>query len=238
MAMTPANKTPDRSTESEFQWKGAHALSRVYALNERCLELIAQVARMERTRCHLAIVNQHRSLWRSLSVAASKRAARTPYLLIDVHFQDVDWWRWAKAPRTSGRRGVPLKPAFSGRIASELMREALMLAWSTVAMNRGTASILLGMTSTVSDIIAALGPQDVERITARHSRHLRPRWEDFPAFWGRLLSAARGDDEHALHEVRLHGMQLIGSELLPRLNGGFIAPLPQHLKDLATQRER
>lgn len=205
---------------SEFTWKGAQALSRVHALNERCLELLTQLARTDQ-RITLAIVNQHRSLWRGLSATARKRAARTPFLLMDLHFQDADWWRAASDPRPSRRRKVALHAAFTGKIAGELMRETLMLAWSTVAFHRGAASIMLGMAPAVASIIAALGPQDVERISARHSAHLQPRWEDFPAFWGKLLTAARDGDEDALHEIHLHGMQLIGSELLPLLDGRF-----------------
>jgi len=240
MANVPIDKVSEGPTSnaSEFTWKGAHALRRVYALNDRCLELLVQLARTERTRLNLAIVNQHRSLWRSLSASARRRAALTPYLLVDVHFQDVDWWRWAKAPRAGGRRGVISQPAFSGKVAAELMRETLMLAWSTVVLDRGTAGVLLGMTPGVSEIIAALGPQDVERTIARHNRHLRPRWEDFPAFWGRLLEAAQKGDEEALLEVRLYGLQLIGSELLPRLDGRLMSPLPQHLTDIAAHRDR
>lgn len=102
------------------------------------------------------------------------------------------------------------------------MRETLMLAWSTVAFDRGTASVLFGMTPAVCNIIAGLSPQDVERIAARNSRYLRPRWEEFPMFWGKILTAAREGNEDALHDVRLHGMQLLGSELLPLLEGRSI----------------
>jgi hypothetical protein len=116
---------------------------------------------------------------------------------------------------------MALKEAFRGKTAAELMRETLVLAWSTVAFERGGASILFGMTPAVSSIIAELGPQDVERVAARQSRYLQPRWEDYPAFWGRLLAAARDGDEEALHEIHLHGVQLIGSELLPLLDGRF-----------------
>lgn len=141
---------------------------------------------------------------------------------MDVHFHDVDWWRSVKELRPSRKRKMVLKAAFTGKIAGELMRETLMLAWSTVAFDRGAASIMLGMTPAVSAVIAGLGPQDVERIAARHNQHLQPRWEDFPAFWGKLLAAARDDDEEALHEIHLHGAQLIGSELLPLLDGRFV----------------
>lgn len=207
---------------SEFTWKGAQALGRVHALNERCLELLAQLARTDRRQIDLAIVRQHRSLWRSLNATARKRAACTPFLLTDLHFQDADWWRSANDLRTHRRRKMVLRAAFSGRIASELMRETLMLAWSTVAFDRGAASIMLGMTPAVSGIIAGLGPQDVERIAARHSSHLQPRWKDLPAFWGKLLVAARDGNEEALHQIHLHGAQLIGSELLPLLDGRLV----------------
>src|SRR5690606_35725140 len=115
-------------------------------------------------------VSQHRSLWRSLNATARKRAARTPYLLVDVHFQDAEWWRSIKDSRQNRRSKMVLQAALTGKIASELMRETLMLAWSTVAFERGAASILFGMTPAVSSIIAELDPQDVERIAARHSR--------------------------------------------------------------------
>lgn len=223
MSNAPIDVSLNASRASlEFTWKGAQALDRIHALNERCLELLTQLARADRQRTDLAIVNQHRSLWRNMNATARTHAARTPFLLIDLHFQDADWWRSVREPRPSRRRRMVLRAAFTGKIAGELMRETLMLAWSTVAFDRGAASIMLGMTPAVSAVIAGLGPQDVERIAARHSQHLQPRWEDFPAFWGKLLAAARDGDEEALHEIHLHGAQLIGSELLPLLDGRFV----------------
>lgn len=223
MSNVPIDRGPHASqAPSEFTWKGAQAFSRVHALNERCLELLAQLARTDRQQ-DLAIVNQHRSLWRSLSAeAARKRAASAPFLLMDLHFQDADWWRSVKDPRPTRRRAMVLRAAFTGKIAAELTRETLMLAWSTVAFDRGATSIMLGMSPAVSDIIAGLGPQDVERIAARHGAHLQPRWEDMPTFWGKLLTAARDGDAEALHGIHLHGTQLIGSELLPLLDGKFV----------------
>jgi hypothetical protein len=223
MAITSTDGDPLVSQGSpEFAWRGAPALRRVHALNERCIELLASFARNDKQRTHLAIINQHRDLWRSLTATERRRAARTPFLLVDVRFQDADWWRSASSSRPNHRIKLALQEAFTGKIAAELMRETLMLAWSTVAFERGGASILFGMTPVVARIISELGPQEVERIAARHSRHLRPRWEEYPAFWGRLLAAVRGEDEEVLHDVHLHGAQLLGSELLPRLQGRFL----------------
>jgi len=223
MSNVPVNGgTQAQLRSSEFTWKGAPALGRVHALNERCLELLTHLARTDRQQISLSIVNQHRSLWRGLTAATRRRAARTPFLLMDLHFQDADWWRSAKDLRTTRRRKMVLHTAFTGKIAAELMRETLMLAWSTVAFDRGAASIMLGMTPAVSAIVAELGPQDVEHIASRHSQHLQPRWEDFPSFWGKLLSAARDGDDEALSYVHLHGVQLIGSGMLPLLDGRFL----------------
>ncbi len=206
------------SESAEVTWKGAPVLRRVHALNERVLEVLVQLARTDRERIELAIINQHRSLWRGLSTMARRRASLAPFLLVDVRFDDAGWWRSVKDPRVA-RREVIHPTALTGKMTGELMREALMLAWSTVAFDRNAASILLGMTPAVAAIIAEFGPHDVERIAARYCRHLRPRWEDFPAFWGKLLLAAQDGDEAALRLIHLHGAQLIGSELVALLDG-------------------
>lgn len=85
-------------------WNGAQTLLRVHALNERCLEILAQMARMDRERIGLDIVNLYRSQWRSLNTTGRKCAARTPFLLVDIHLHDADWWRWARTPRLIRRR--------------------------------------------------------------------------------------------------------------------------------------
>jgi hypothetical protein len=213
---------PEAVEFTKFPWRGEPALRRVHALNARCLEVMILLARGERELIALPIIDGQRGLWRGLNESARTLAARTPFLLMDVHFQDAEWWRWARDSRNNRQRKIVLRAAFAAKTADELMRETLMLAWSTVALDRGAATLLLGMTPAVISTIAELDPQDVERIAARHSRHLRPRWEDFPAFWCKLLTAAKDGDEAALHETHLHGIQLLGSELLPLLDGRSI----------------
>jgi hypothetical protein len=201
-----------------YEWRGVHALKRIHALNERCLEVMAQLARAERERTNVEIIDRLRSLWRGMDMLACRRAARAPILLVDVHFRSEEWWRWARDARSGHRRGLLVRPCFPPRMASELMRETLMLAWSTAGVDRATAFVLLGMTPSVGSIIAELGPQDVERIAARHSGHLRPRWEDCPAFWRKLLKTACDADEDSLRDVHLHSIQLIGGALISVLD--------------------
>ncbi|MET0659375.1 MAG: hypothetical protein ABW110_14600 [Steroidobacteraceae bacterium] len=216
-----SNRSRDRGRAngldvSEITWKGAQAFKQLHALNERCLERLIQLACSDREKIDLMVVQQHRNLWRNLSASARKRAADVPFLLVDMHFQDATWWRSAKDPRL--KRQPVCDSAFLGPSAGELMRETLMLAWSLVARDRASATILLGMTPAVGEVVADLDARDVERISARHSRQLQPRWSDFPAFWGRLLAAAHSDNEDALHLIRLHGLQLLGRGLIPLLD--------------------
>jgi hypothetical protein len=110
---------------------------------------------------------------------------------------------------STGSSYFPPKPA------RELTGETLMLAWLTARSDRRTATLLLGLTSGVTGILASLRPADVRRIAARHSRELRPRWPNNAHFWRQLLVAARRGDEESLMDVHLHGLQLLGSDLLP-----------------------
>lgn len=211
-----ATRTPANDMHN-FAWKGTPALRRVHALNERCFELLSQLARSDAEQISPEIVQRHRALWRSLNPTARERAAQAPFLLVDAHFMDALWWRWARDPRAVRRHKFPTRNPFSGRVAGELMRETLVLAWSTVALDRTTASILLGMAPDVSAMIAEWDVHDVERIAAKQSRYLQLRWDDLPVFWTRLLNAAVQGDEDTLHTCHLHGIQLLGGRLLPLL---------------------
>ena len=48
------------------------------------------------------------------------------------------------------------------------------------------------------------------------------RRDGIPAFWVKLLSAARDGDEEALHRIHIQGIQLMGRDLLPLLDGRFV----------------
>jgi hypothetical protein len=78
------------------------------------------------------------------------------------------------------------------------------------------ARLSLGMSTGVVGLMAALTPQQLAVISARHWGVLRLRWHDQPDFWARLLVAARDDDEEALSEIHLHAKLLLSGELLAR----------------------
>src|SRR5688500_9593389 len=102
-------------SSGEFTWKGQQALARVHMLNERCLELLTQSARGDRQ--SPAFVHQSRGLWHGMNAAARKRAAQTPFLLMDVHFQEIQWWRRAQSSRPPQRQALTSETVFTGKPA-------------------------------------------------------------------------------------------------------------------------
>jgi hypothetical protein len=210
--------TRDNATASlrSPPWSGTHALRLVHELNDRCLAELANLAQSDRSPRASEFFGRHRDDWRSLDAGARREAARFPFLLLDIHFQDDEWWRSAADPRSEGTPSNPSLSFFAPEPAGELIRETLVLAWHTVLSNRGAGMLLLGMSPAVCGRVADLGLQHIERITARDSCHIRPRWEHLPSFWGQLLTAARGGNFELLYDLRLHGFQLFGGALISR----------------------
>ena len=201
------------TTLSPPEWKGAHALKLVRALNERCIQSLVQLAHSRQLKTGVEIVDLQRGLWRKLDPMGRRRAAASACLLLDVQFLNVEWWQWARVHRTGRLRtvGASRLPA---KLANELMRETLILAWSTASTDPHTAALLFGMSPAVVGLFGELGPHDIEQIAARHKHQLRLRWEEHPTYWRSLITAAQHADDEALHELHLYSLQLLGSELL------------------------
>ena len=175
------NGDPRRALLSDNQSNGGVELGLVRALNERCLELMVQLARSDLTPVPTAVA-ENRNLWCGLDAIARKRAASHRALLLDISFADPTWWRCAADPKYIERRGAP-PVHLPTKIASELMRETVMLAWIIVRADQGLATMLCGMAPPVARLFASFGTPDIERIATRHSRHLRLRFDDHPSFW-------------------------------------------------------
>jgi hypothetical protein len=90
-----------------------------------------------------------------------------------------------------------------------------MVAWHSIRAHRH-AACLLGMPSSVADVIVSLSITDIDRIAERCYPYARPRWEDRPAVWRQLLLSAERTDPRAMREACLRGIQLV--------TGGLISP--------------
>jgi hypothetical protein len=195
------------------KWRGLRTLETVQHMNAHLLGVLVSLAKADGGRHPLEIVNRYRDRWLEFDTAMLQRAASNPVLLLNVHFQNEDWWRWAMRGRSGTWRNIRTLDAFPQKMAGELMRAALMLAWPTAREDRHASRLLFGMSSAVAQLVGALTAPVIESIASRHSRELRPRWEDLPTFWESLLVAALSGDDVRLREVHLYSLQVVASEL-------------------------
>lgn len=196
------------------RWKGRESLELVYQLNERSVTLLAHAARSGTS--EWLAETPHRVLWSELTTEAIQRAARFPFVILEAHFTDDEWWRAASVNPQDVIEQSLGPTCWPHEEAQQLMSEALVFAWHTAKWDRRVARLSLGMSTGVVGLMAALTPQQLAVISARHWGVLRLRWHDQPDFWTRLLVAARDDDEEALSEIHLHAKLLLSGELLAR----------------------
>lgn len=190
------------------RWKGAESLDLAFEINHRALKHVSDwAANPGATGWSL---KTDRKLWLTLDTQALARAARFPFVILDVHFTDVVWWRGVIA----GSLGSDASNAWPANISQELMSETLIFAWHTAKWDSRVARLSLGMLPAVATLIAGLTPQQLARVSKEHSSALRLRWADDQDFWSRLLMAAREGEEQVLAETRLHAKLLFCSDLI------------------------
>lgn len=183
----------------------------LHDVNAQCISMLVRTAREARPggvplNSHLA------ALLLGLTPEARARAAKRAFLLTDVQFANLSWWREL--------RDHPLRPAplpswrgsFPKEAAMRLMRSTLVLTWSSLRAHPRQAP-LLGVRRQVAELIAELSPTDIESIVQQRFRHIRPRWEDRPAVWQMLLRAAESEDFRRMRDFDLYGVQLLTGEL-------------------------
>ena len=184
----------------------------VQEVNLRCVELLMHAARQDTPEA-LALAMELRDLLRQLTPEMRARAARRAFLLVDMRFSNPDWWRRVKAyparvEPAEGRGSFP-RPA-----AIQLARSVLTLAWHCVRADRQAANVLLGMHFAVSELIAKMAINDIDRIVERHFRHARPRWETRPDIWRKLLLASKTPNIRRAREINVRGLQWIAGALI------------------------
>jgi hypothetical protein len=207
----PLRPETSRPTEGEED----RLLSGVFEVNERCLEMLVNAARQE-TKGSFALVRELREVLKSTDPATRRRAACRSFLLVDLEFGSADWWRGAGSHLSDQARVPSWRGSFPRATATSLARATLLLAWNSLraARDPATARVLLGMTPEVGDLVAALRFDQIDRIAQKRFRFVRPRWDDRPAVWRRLLLAAQSDDSGPMGRFNLHALQLLSGELM------------------------
>jgi hypothetical protein len=192
--------------------------STLHEVNERCVALLVNAAHSE-DRPPFALVAPLRELLCSTGPASRRRAAESGFLLLDMEFQDLEWWRAVRTYPDRQVRNGQWRGQFARRTAIPLTRATLMLVWQSIHADLDTACALLGLARPVAELISDLQLLELEGIAVRRSRHLYPRWHDHPLVWRTLLLAASGEKPPALRNFRIQGLQLITGGLLAEHSG-------------------
>jgi hypothetical protein len=191
------------------RWKGRDSLDLAYQLNQRFFKLVSDLA-ANADADGWPLIAQGRELWSQLDTQAIERAARFPFLILDVQFISEQWWREV----IDGEPASASPHDWPASVSGQLMSETLIFAWHTAKWDRGVARLSLGMSPVVAELIAALTPQQLASVSAQHSGALRLRWQDNADFWTSLLRAARSGDDDVLAEMHLHAKLLLCGELI------------------------
>lgn len=191
-------------------WVGTPMLEEARKLNERCFAQLAQAVKTHPDPAGSPALEILTQFAAQIDARVCGRAGSCPVLLLDLDFNDPDRWGRIIA-------GMPLvaPPAlFTREAASPLLHEILMQAWSLSHSAPRATSLFFGMAPKVTETLAKLTGEELERIAQEHAVHLRPRWEDRRTFWARLLAAATGKSDEPLVDVQLHCLSLLGGDLV------------------------
>jgi hypothetical protein len=186
-------------------------LATLHEVNERCIELLVNAARAD-TAGSFPLVQHIRETLRASRPETRRLAAQRAFLLLDLEFRNLQWWRALRANPEKHWRTPSWRGSFPRRSAIPLTRATLMLAWYGIQSDISTACVLLGMTKNVAELIAAIPLSEIDRMADRGFRYLQPRWHDHPTLWRELLTppASSGTADR----VDVHGLQLLTGELL------------------------
>jgi hypothetical protein len=208
-----AEETRDISALLRRKGDIASPLAPLYEVNERCLMLLTEAARSDSHAASALVIALRRPLL-AMTPEARARASRRPILLLDIAFRDALWWIDAKSHPRRATRTTLDHEAFPAQSAKHLARATLVLAWHSVRADQIASGVILGISRPVAEILAGLALSDLDSIAERRFRSLRPRWEDRPALWRRLIHSGESADFRRGKEFLLRSLQLLGGELL------------------------
>ena len=181
-------------------------------LNEQCLDLLAGQAAAQPKHGNqlLRLVGD---LWSSFDRTARERAASCPYLLLDVGFTDLTRWRRSHGQEVNKPPPVPYGGFFTVPQAASVAKRVFMYAWNLASSSSMTAQLTLGTPERCTQLISTCTVTQIHELAEQHPEWLRPRWPTKVNVWRNLLLAAASGDGVLLERTRMHGYQLLASEV-------------------------
>ena len=147
-----------------------------------------------------------------LSRSQRAAAAKCPYALFDLRFEDEAHWKGrllnAESWRIADAPGVDADTV-------DFVRLALFFAWHVASGTGHAAHLLMGMRSDTATAFRRITVDALPSLVATEAVNLTARWNGCSAFWSALISAASRADAAALRRVQLSGLQLAAAARLP-----------------------
>jgi hypothetical protein len=181
-------------------------------LNEQCLDLLADQAAAQPAHGNL-LLRQVGEIWRSFDRSARQRAASCPYLLVDVGFTDPNRWRRIEGQQVNLPPPVPYGGFFTVPRAASVAKQVFTYAWHLASTKSMAAQLRLGAPAHCAHLISTCTVTQIHQLAEQHPEWLRPRWPTKVKVWRNLLLAAASGDGVALERTRMHGFQLLASEV-------------------------
>jgi hypothetical protein len=208
--------TDDSPAQRPLRTFAPELLLPLHEVNERCLDLIAFVAKLPAEDAPFALVGPLRSLLRGTRPNLRRRAAHQPFALVDMEFRDPQWWQAVKDRPSRAWKDRLWRALAPKRSAVQLAQATLMLAWHMTRADAVATSVVFGMVPEVAALIGSLRLSEIEVIAQHQFRHVRPRWEDRAEFWRELLVAAHAEDFEATRTIAVRALQLFAGEVVSR----------------------
>jgi hypothetical protein len=142
---------------------------------------------------------------------ALQRAARVPYTLYSLGFEDLKFWQGAC--NASDELSLRYCSSSSAWVQGPFYEVALLFAWHVASSSRLAARVLFAMPDALVALFAKTSPSQVRRIAIDYPGLLMPRWPTNPGFWPELIRFAQEDDRGRMNNVKLLGTQLIAAQL-------------------------
>jgi hypothetical protein len=196
----------------------AYLLAWCREVNERCLEMLVRSARQDFAN-PFPLATELNELFLAADPATRARAAQRSFVLVDMQFQDHEWWQAARARPSQPAIAPAWRGAFPRQSGIALARATLVLACNAIRTDPAVASVLLGVSQAVAEVIHSLTFEQIDRISESRFRCVRPRWDDRPAVWRSLLTAVLSHDPLLLAAFDVHAMQLLAGDLLSAPGG-------------------
>lgn len=154
-------------------------------------------------------------LGRTLAALSSDQrhaAARCPYALFDLRFDDDAHWRLCLEERGAWRVA---DGAQGDQDCIEFVRLALFYAWHVASTAQLAAQLLLGMNEYTAGAFRAVTLNSLPYLASSTAGALERRFGGRDAFWRSLLGAAARSDATRLKRAQLFGLQLSAAARLP-----------------------